>query len=87
MKLRVLRLYDDAWGTAVIASGGNGSENGKQGAFPIVSHRPSCRASYSSYSSPLLFLPILQPLLPDFTLFTAPYSGGLNDTRVGRTLL
>lgn len=38
MKLKVLRLYDDAWGTAVIASGGDG-DDGKQGAFPIVSHR------------------------------------------------
>ena len=37
MKLKVLRLYDDAWGTAVIASGGSDNENGKQGAFPIVS--------------------------------------------------
>jgi hypothetical protein len=37
MKLRVLRLYDDAWGTAVITSGGEEGENGKQGAFPIVS--------------------------------------------------
>lgn len=38
MKLRVLRLYDDAWGTAQVISGGEGSEVGKQGAFPIVSH-------------------------------------------------
>jgi len=36
MKLRVLRLYDDAWGTAEIVSGGEGGEVGKQGAFPIV---------------------------------------------------
>jgi hypothetical protein len=36
MKLKVLRLYDDAWGTAVITSGGEEGENGKQGAFPIV---------------------------------------------------
>lgn len=37
MKLRVLRLYDDAWGTAQVLSGGEAGEVGKQGAFPIVS--------------------------------------------------
>ena len=39
MRLRVLRLYDDAWGTAQVVSntGEEGSEVGKQGAFPIVS--------------------------------------------------
>ncbi|ORY26810.1 hypothetical protein BCR39DRAFT_448703, partial [Naematelia encephala] len=39
MKLKVLRLYDDAWGTAQVVSAlssGEGSEVGKQGAFPIV---------------------------------------------------
>lgn len=42
MKLKVLRLYDDAWGTAVITSGGEEGENGKQGAFPIVSRHTQC---------------------------------------------
>ena len=37
MKLKVLRLYDDAWGTAQVTAGTEGSEVGKQGAFPIVS--------------------------------------------------
>lgn len=37
MKLRVLRLYDDAWGTGQILSGADADEIGKQGAFPIVS--------------------------------------------------
>ncbi|KAK4689655.1 hypothetical protein P7C73_g457, partial [Tremellales sp. Uapishka_1] len=36
MKLRVLRLYDDAWGTAVVLSGGEVADQGRQGAFPIV---------------------------------------------------
>ena len=43
MKLRVLRLYDDAWGTAQVLSGGETGEVGKQGAFPIV-----CRLQHSS---------------------------------------
>lgn len=34
MKLRVLRLYDDSWGTGVITEG---EEVGRQGAFPVVS--------------------------------------------------
>jgi hypothetical protein len=37
MKLKVLRLYDDAWGTAQVISGGEAGETGRQGAFPIVS--------------------------------------------------
>lgn len=37
MKLRVLRLYDDAWGTGQVLSGAEADEIGKQGAFPIVS--------------------------------------------------
>lgn len=37
MKLRVLRLYDDAWGTGQILSGAEADEIGRQGAFPIVS--------------------------------------------------
>jgi len=41
MKLRVLRLYDDAWGTAQVISGGEPGEIGKQGAFPIVSLSPA----------------------------------------------
>ncbi|KAK6906489.1 hypothetical protein I203_100474 [Kwoniella mangroviensis CBS 8507] len=38
MKLRVVRLFDDAWGTAEVIAGANdgGSPLGKQGAFPIV---------------------------------------------------
>lgn len=36
MKIRVLRLYDDAWGTGEVVSGGEAHETGKQGAFPIV---------------------------------------------------
>ncbi|KAK1923324.1 hypothetical protein DB88DRAFT_346524 [Papiliotrema laurentii] len=36
MKLRVLRLYDDAWGTGEIVQGGESADHGKQGAFPIV---------------------------------------------------
>jgi hypothetical protein len=40
MKIRVLRLYDDAWGTGEVISGGEASETGKQGAFPIVRMRP-----------------------------------------------
>ncbi|GFZ51123.1 hypothetical protein JCM24511_08881 [Saitozyma sp. JCM 24511] len=35
MRLRVLRLYDDAWGTAQVV-GGEAAEMGRQGAFPIV---------------------------------------------------
>ena len=37
MKIRVLRLYDDAWGTGQVVSGGEEADVGKQGAFPIVS--------------------------------------------------
>ncbi|WWD20911.1 hypothetical protein CI109_105389 [Kwoniella shandongensis] len=36
MKLRVVRLYDDAWGTAEVINGPEHHEIGKQGAFPIV---------------------------------------------------
>ncbi|WRT70939.1 uncharacterized protein IL334_007938 [Kwoniella shivajii] len=40
MRLRVVRLFDDAWGTAEVISAstttGEGSMLGKQGAFPIV---------------------------------------------------
>jgi hypothetical protein len=36
MKIRVLRLYDDAWGTGEVVGGEDG-EAGRQGAFPIVS--------------------------------------------------
>ena len=39
MKVRVLRLYDDGWGSAevtVASANGRGSEVGRQGAFPIV---------------------------------------------------
>jgi hypothetical protein len=39
MRLRVLRLYDDAWGTAQVIGGG-AAEMGRQGAFPIVSDLP-----------------------------------------------
>jgi hypothetical protein len=35
MKLRVLRLYDDAWGTAQIVSGAMEGER-TEGSFPIV---------------------------------------------------
>jgi len=35
MKLRVLRLYDDAWGTAQVVSGGMEGER-TEGSFPIV---------------------------------------------------
>lgn len=35
MKLKVLRLYDDAWGTAQIVSGAMGGER-TEGSFPIV---------------------------------------------------
>lgn len=35
MKLKVLRLYDDAWGTAQIVSGGMEGER-TEGSFPIV---------------------------------------------------
>lgn len=37
MKLRVVRLYDDAWGTAQVVSSPEAGDVGKQGAFPIVS--------------------------------------------------
>jgi hypothetical protein len=37
MKLKVLRLYDDAWGTGVIVGG---EDDGKQGAFPVVRSNP-----------------------------------------------
>lgn len=37
MKLRVVRLYDDAWGTAEVINGPEHHGIGKQGAFPIVS--------------------------------------------------
>lgn len=37
MKIRVLRLYDDAWGTAQVVSGGDPADVGRSGAFPIVS--------------------------------------------------
>lgn len=36
MKLKVLRLYDDAWGTARIVSGGQEGDR-VEGSFPIVS--------------------------------------------------
>jgi hypothetical protein len=36
MKLKVLRLYDDAWGTAQIVSGAQEGER-LEGSFPIVS--------------------------------------------------
>jgi hypothetical protein len=36
MKLRVLRLYDDAWGTAQVVAGGEPGDMARQGAFPIV---------------------------------------------------
>ncbi|WVQ95432.1 hypothetical protein IAU59_002529 [Kwoniella sp. CBS 9459] len=39
MRLRVVRLYDDAWGTAEVISSSGGSQGsplGKNGAFPIV---------------------------------------------------
>ncbi|OCF45612.1 hypothetical protein I317_00514 [Kwoniella heveanensis CBS 569] len=39
MRLRVVRLYDDAWGTAEVISGASSSQGsplGKNGAFPIV---------------------------------------------------
>ena len=36
MKLRVLRLYDDAWGTARIVSGAQDGDR-TEGSFPIVS--------------------------------------------------
>ena len=42
MKIKVLRLYDDAWGTGQVASGGEPGEQGKQGAFPIVSAVFAC---------------------------------------------
>jgi hypothetical protein len=35
MKLKVLRLYDDAWGTAQVVSGGMEGER-TEGSFPIV---------------------------------------------------
>jgi hypothetical protein len=35
MKLKVLRLYDDAWGTAQVVSGGLEGER-TEGSFPIV---------------------------------------------------
>lgn len=41
MKIRVLRLYDDAWGTGQVLSGGDADEIGKQGAFPIVRSPPA----------------------------------------------
>jgi hypothetical protein len=47
MKLKVLRLYDDAWGTAQVVSGGMEGER-TEGSFPIVSHSfslPSCQAT------------------------------------------
>lgn len=37
MKMRVLRLYDDAWGTGLIIGG---EDDGRQGAFPVVSTIP-----------------------------------------------
>jgi len=37
MKLKVLRLYDDAWGTAQVVSGGMEGER-TEGSFPIVSY-------------------------------------------------
>ncbi|KAK8850747.1 hypothetical protein IAR55_004667 [Kwoniella newhampshirensis] len=46
MKLRVVRLYDDAWGTAEVISGPEHYEIGKQGAFPIV-----CVSEGSSFGS------------------------------------
>ena len=61
MKLRVLRLYDDAWGTAQVVSGqGEGSEIGKQGAFPIVSVLVLPTPWINVMSQPALFR---QPLL------------------------
>ncbi|WWC64969.1 uncharacterized protein I303_107583 [Kwoniella dejecticola CBS 10117] len=57
MKLRVVRLFDDAWGTAeVISTNGNGTEEGskvgKQGAFPIVCvSEGSSLGSSNSHSS------------------------------------
>nr|XP_019007710.1 uncharacterized protein I206_07344 [Kwoniella pini CBS 10737]OCF46491.1 hypothetical protein I206_07344 [Kwoniella pini CBS 10737] len=54
MKLRVVRLFDDAWGTAEVISTNSdeGSKIGKQGAFPIVCvSEGSSLGSSNSHSS------------------------------------
>jgi hypothetical protein len=69
MRLRVLRLYDDAWGTAQVIGGG-AAEMGRQGAFPIVSDLPGliCReahiAIYSESEAPAALAPPAPPSLP-----------------------
>jgi hypothetical protein len=37
MKLKMLRLFDDAWGVGIIVGGASGGEMGKQGVVPLVS--------------------------------------------------
>lgn len=48
MRLRVVRLYDDAWGTGQVISSpeGGAADIGRQGAFPIV-----CVSEGSSFGS------------------------------------
>lgn len=71
MKLKVLRLYDDAWGTAVIASGGSFSENGRQGAFPIV----------SDPHYPMFHLPVVSPLPLSYSFAPPRHSGPRSRSR------
>lgn len=45
-QLRIVRLYDDAWGTAEIVSGGDPADVGRRGACPLV-----CLSTASSIGS------------------------------------
>jgi hypothetical protein len=45
MKLKVLRLYDDAWGTARIVSGAQDGDR-MEGSFPIVRLFPTSLPLY-----------------------------------------
>lgn len=44
MKIRVLRLYDDSWGTGQVVN--DDGEVGKQGAFPIVCGVPYLKSAF-----------------------------------------
>jgi hypothetical protein len=76
MRLRVLRLYDDAWGTAQVI-GGEAAEMGRQGAFPIVSDstwiwRPNGERDICDRRAERLPLQPLRPLRPSRTLRSLP---------------
>ena len=90
MKIRVLRLYDDAWGTAQVISGGEPGEAGKTGAFPIVSWESLIRSPPMLHSCIVIpppsrfhlpLHPFLHPLFPipphfqlDDGIFRFPFS-------------